>query len=175
MSDSQWISRRRILVGVLAFSGLAVLVGPQAFRLIRDFAQPSGALDQSTRAAMVRMARLLYPHDAISDDVYGEVLDGALTRVASDSAFADALRAAEEGLNARQPQPFVDLDEPAQIAAMQALENQPFFAPIQEAVRSRLYNHPAVWALVGYEGPSFERGGYLNQGAGVIDWLPEGQ
>jgi hypothetical protein len=27
--------------------------------------------------------------------------------------------------------------------------------------------------MLGYEGPSFERGGYLNRGAGDIDWLPE--
>src|SRR5262245_54118828 len=169
------LSRRRLLIGAVAFSGLAVLLGPPAIRFLRDFVQSAGTLDEGTRAAMVRMARLLYPHDAIADDVYAEVLDQALTAVAGDAAFAETLSAAETALNAHQPQPFVDLDEAAQIAAMQAVESQPFFASIQEAVRSRLYNHPAVWALVGYEGHSFARGGYLNQGAGVIDWLPEGQ
>jgi hypothetical protein len=169
------LSRRRFVIGAVAFAGAAVLLGPSTLRLIGEFARPQGALDPSTRAAMLRMARLLYPHDAISDDVYAEVLDDALTAVASDTAFADTLRMAEEALNAQQPQAFVDLDEAAQIAAMQVVERERFFAPIQEAVRSRLYNHPAVWALVGYEGPSFERGGYLNQGAGVIDWLPEAQ
>jgi len=175
MSETRKIGRRQILIATIAFSGLAVLAGPPAFRLIRDFVQPNGTLNEGTRAAMVRMARLLYPHDAIPDDVYAEVLDGALSSVASDTAFADTLSAAETALNAQQPQAFIDLDGAAQIAAMQAVEDQPFFAPIQEAVRTRLYNHQAVWAVVGYEGPSFERGGYLNQGAGVIDWLPEAQ
>ena len=167
------ISRRRLIIGAVAFAGVAVLIGPSALRLIRDFVQPAGAPDQGTRAAMVRMARLLYPHDAISDEVYAEVLDVALTAVVNDTAFAETLSAAEVALNAEQPQPFVEIGESAQIAAMQAVENQPFFAPIQEAVRTRLYNHPAVWALVGYEGPSYERGGYLNQGAGEVDWLLE--
>jgi hypothetical protein len=27
--------------------------------------------------------------------------------------------------------------------------------------------------MLGYEGPSFARGGYINRGAGEIDWLPE--
>jgi hypothetical protein len=169
------LSRRRFVIGAVAFSSLAVLLGPPAFRFIRDFANPARALDPATRAAMVRMARLLYPHDSITDEVYADVLDGALTSAATESAFAETLRAAETALDAQQPRRFVDLDEAAQIAAMQAVESQPFFLLIQEAVRSRLYNHPAVWALVGYEGPSFERGGYLNQGAGVIDWLPEAQ
>jgi hypothetical protein len=173
MSDPQKVSRRRLLIATIAFSGLAVLGGPPAFRLIRDFVQPDGALNEGARTAMVRMARLLYPHNAIPDDVYAEVLNGALKSVAGDTAFADTLSAAEAALNALQPQAFTELDEAAQIAAMHAVEGQPFFAPIQEAVRSRLYNHPEVWALVGYEGPSYRRGGYLNQGAGVIDWLPE--
>jgi hypothetical protein len=175
MGDAMFdnLSRRRFVIGAVAFAGAAVLLGPPALRFIRDFAQPRGTIDPSTRAAMLRMARLLYPHDTISDEVYAEVLDGALTAVANDTAFGETLSSAETALNAQQPQLFMDLDEAAQIAAMQAVESQAFFASIREAVRSRLYNHPAVWALVGYEGPSFERGGYLNQGAGVIDWLPE--
>jgi hypothetical protein len=174
MADND-ISRRRLLIGAVAFSGLAVLLGPSVIRFIRGFVQPGAALDAGTRRAMVRMARLLYPHDAISDEVYAEVLDSALTSVANDTTFADTLRAAEDALNAQQPQAFMALDEDAQVAAMRAVEGQPFFAAIQLAVQSRLYNHPAIWALLGYEGPSFQRGGYLNQGAGVIDWLPEGQ
>jgi hypothetical protein len=166
------IARRRVLVGALALSGLAFVLGPPALRLIRDFSV-ADALNETTRAAMVRMARLLYPHDAVPDDTYANVLDGALTSVAGDPTFADTLTVAEEALNTQQPQSFVDLDESAQLAAMRAVESQPFFATIQEAVRSRLYNHPAVWAVVGYEGPSFEKGGYLNRGAGVIDWLLE--
>ncbi len=50
-----------------------------------------------------------------------------------------------------------------------------FFAAIQWAVKIRVYNHPAIWELLDYEGPSFEQGGYLNRGAGEIDWLPEAE
>jgi len=121
---------------------------------------------------MVRMARLLYPHDAISDAVYEEAFDQALTAVANDDAFADTLRVAEEALNTQQEANFVDLDEAAQLAALKATEQTEFFATIQSAIRAQLYYHPAVWQLVGYEGPSYQQGGYLNRGAGEIDWLP---
>jgi hypothetical protein len=49
------------------------------------------------------------------------------------------------------------------------------FAAIQAAVQTRLYNHPAVWARLGYEGPSYDKGGYIGRGAGRVDWLPEGR
>ena len=63
------------------------------------------------------------------------------------------------------------LDEEDQLAAMIAVEQMDFFAVIRGAVSQRLYYHPAIWALLGYEGPSFQQGGYLNRGAGDIDWL----
>lgn len=161
--------RRRFLVAAVAFAGL----GLSGVRAGKAWAQTAGGQIDSTAPA-VRAARLLYPHDAIGDDVYAEVLDAALAATASDGSLAAALDAAQAALDGQQPTPFVERDEAAQIASLEAIRNEPFFAALQGAVRSRLYNHEAVWALIGYEGPSFARGGYLNRGAGVIDWLPEG-
>jgi len=30
-----------------------------------------------------------------------------------------------------------------------------------------------LWQVLGYQGPSFELGGYLNRGFNDLDWLPE--
>jgi hypothetical protein len=30
-----------------------------------------------------------------------------------------------------------------------------------------------TWELVGYEGPSFGKGGYLERGFDDLDWLPD--
>lgn len=169
-------SRRRFLVASIAFSGLASgTLGPSVLRLSRAWAQSGANLDQGTLDAMVRVARLLYPHDAISDEVYSEVLNQALTATAADGSFAGVLRTAEDVLNAQQPADFVALGEEAQIAAMTAVEDVDFFAVIRGAVSQRLYYQPAIWALLGYEGPSYQQGGYLNRGAGEIDWLPEAE
>jgi len=169
-------SRRKFLVGVIAFSGVAACTrGPSPVQLSTAFTQPSDQLDQGTRQAMVRMARLLYPHDAISDEVYVEVLDQALASTAEDEGLADTLKVTEETLNAQQSGNFIDLSEEDQIAALHAIESSEVFTIIQQAVRSHLYNHPVVWEHIGYEGPSYQQGGYLNRGAGEIDWLPETQ
>jgi hypothetical protein len=46
-----------------------------------------------------------------------------------------------------------------------------------EAVRSKaivtLYDDHEVWSLLGYEGPSFEHGGYLDRGFDDLSWLPD--
>jgi len=36
-----------------------------------------------------------------------------------------------------------------------------------------LYNLPEVWEALGYEGASFDKGGYLTRGFNDLDWLPE--
>jgi hypothetical protein len=168
--------RRKFLVAVVTFTGVgAGTFGTALLRVGRAWAQAGPALDGSTRDALVRMARLLYPHDAISDEVYGQALDAALTSTSGDASFADTLRQAETALDAQQDAKFVELDEAEQLAALGAVEGSAYFGVIQQAVRSRFYNHAAVWEHLGYGGPSFAQGGYLNRGAGEIDWLPEAE
>ena len=164
--------RRRFIVAAITFVGVgAGAVGPLGLRVGRAWAQGGAGLDPSTKSAMVRMARLLFPHNAIADDVYADVIDEALTSTAADASFAGTLRQAEATLDGQST--FVELDEASQLAALRAVEGTDFFSAIHVAVRSRFYNHPAVWKHLGYGGPSFAQGGYLNRGAGEVDWLAE--
>ena len=34
-----------------------------------------------------------------------------------------------------------------------------------------IYGNPEVWPLFGYEGPSADKGGYIDRGFDDIDWL----
>jgi len=36
-----------------------------------------------------------------------------------------------------------------------------------------LYNDQEVWDTLGYEGPSFDKGGYIGRGFNDLDWLPD--
>ena len=52
-----------------------------------------------------------------------------------------------------------------------AIERTPFFAKIRAGMVTGLYNQKEVWTLLGYEGSSFEHGGYLERGFNDLDWL----
>ena len=168
------LGKRRFLVACVALSGLAATpLGPAVFRASRAWAQADGAPDTASSEALVRLARLLYPHDAVGDEVYGEVLDQVLASSANDPSLRDHLAQAHAALDGHQQADFVDLDEATQIAVMQAVEDNDFFLAIQGTVRSSLYRHPQVWEHLGYDGPSWAQGGFLNRGAGDIDWLED--
>ena len=67
----------------------------------------------------------------------------------------------------------IDAVPEQQLAALRSIESQPYFAQIQGTIANRLYSHPEVWDMLGYEGASWQKGGYVDRGSGDIDWLPE--
>jgi hypothetical protein len=170
--NHQQLTRRRFLVSIIALSAAAgSALRSDLFAVSRAWAESASSLEVSLREAMLRMARLLFPHDALSDDVYAEVLDMALSSTASSDEFAVHLDAAAAALDEKSGNSWQKLDEAAQLAAMRSIEAEPYFVAIREHVRLGIYNSPAFWEHVGYLGPSKGFGGYLHRGAGDIDWL----
>jgi hypothetical protein len=172
--DRCTLTRRRFVVAVIALSGAAgAALDPGLFRLSRAWAESPGELGEAVLAAMVRLARLLYPHEALADAVYADVLDRALSDPAADPAFGAELDAAYAALAERSGGAWRELDAAAQVDLMRNIETEAWFTAIQNRVRAGIYNAPAFWKHIGYPGPSKDFGGYLHKGAGEIDWLPE--
>lgn len=167
------LTRRRFIAAIIVLSAAAgTTTGPNLFSLGRTWAKSKDPVDESTLRAMVKMARLLFPHEALSDKVYAEVLDQALSDVASGSVFAKQLEEASAALDDVSGGFWQDLDAAAQVKAMQNIETAPYFGTILAAVSGNLYSHPDTWKMLGYGGPSFKFGGYVDHGSGDIDWLP---
>lgn len=161
-------TRRRFLVAAVALSGIA-----GGLRASQAWAQSEDTLDEKSRRTLIAAARRMFPHESISDAVYLEVLDAALAAAASGAALINPIAAAELALDAAVSERFLDAGIDEQINGLRAIEHTSFFQTIRSAVLTGIYNHAAVWALIGYGGPSWQQGGYLNRGAGEIDWLPE--
>lgn len=158
-------TRRRFMVAALALAGVSL--SPAALRQSRVWAQSGGRPD----ATMIRIARSLAPHDALSDDDYADVLNVALDAMAG--SLDDQLGAAETALDDASGGDFMSADTETQLAALTSIQGAAFFPGILWAVKTFLYSHPAGWRALDYEGPSWQQGGYMNRGAGEIDWLPE--
>lgn len=165
------LGRRRFIVAAVTMSAGAIVAGPSVLSLGRAWAL--GGEQAISRNALAAMARQMYPHEALNDAVYAEVMEQAMALVANDALFAELVDEATRALDAATGTSFVDAPPGAQLAALQTIDDRAFFTAIRGAVGNRLYNHPATWTLIRYEGSSWEKGGYLERGAGEIDWLPE--
>ncbi|MDX1403448.1 MAG: hypothetical protein R3192_02870 [Woeseiaceae bacterium] len=164
------LSRRRFLVAAMTATGLAS-AGIGGTMLATPFSWVRAAEGDAEQLA--RIARLLFPHDKLTDAVYVEVIDSVITSAAGDASLASMLDQATTALNSFVQGNWLDAGELRQIAAMQSIQDETFFAAILDNVRFRFYNHAKVWQHIGYPGSSVEFGGYIDRGFDDIDWLPE--
>lgn len=104
----------------------------------------------------------------------------ALERVAQkvvDSANDDPwlsfkLRAGLDSLDGLVRGSFTDLDTDAAGRVLLHVADADFFVHIRQTAIVNLYEDEDVWEVLGYEGPSFDQGGYLHRGFDDLDWLP---
>jgi len=68
---------------------------------------------------------------------------------------------------------FAELSEGNRLKVLKAREDSAFFQKVRGTTVTTLYNNPLVWRHFGYEGPSFEFGGYLERGFDDVSWLPD--
>ncbi len=75
---------------------------------------------------------------------------------------------------AKFKQPYINVGwEEERVKLLEDMENSEFFQLIRKDLVVSLYNQKEAWPKFGYEGSSFEHGGYLHRGFDDIDWLSE--
>jgi hypothetical protein len=128
-------------------------------------------LGSRTMATITAAARIMYPHDALPDDVYASVGEKLSEAAREDSAVAETIGDGVSALNGGQP--FAKLSADEQLEMLKGIEGSDFFELLRSTAVVEVYSDQRTWQLVGYEGPSFDKGGYINRGFNDLDWLPD--
>jgi hypothetical protein len=120
-------------------------------------------------ATITAAARTMYPHDALPDDVYARVGEKLAEAAREDSEAARTIEDGVSALNAGPP--FAGLPADEQLEALKEMEGSGFFELVRSTAVTEVYSDQRTWQLVGYEGPSFDKGGYVDRGFNDLDWL----
>ncbi len=128
-------------------------------------------LDPHCTATLVAMARQLFPHDALDDAPYAEVVR-AIEGAADDERLGLIVEGVEL-LDSAMEAPFVALPDERKVEVLKEIEGSDFFNDIRGATVRTLYRNPVVWARFGYEGPSSHLGGYVKRGFDDATWVPD--
>ena len=170
-SGPKGLTRRQLLSRATA-AGASFVVGAGFM------AAPNGAwamqttnLKPETMASLVQMARDIYPHDHVADEYYAIAVKGYDTAEAAEGIEAGvaALDAMAQGKGHAS---YLAMGwERDRVDILRAREDNPFFHQIRGGLVTGLYNQKAVWPLFGYEGASYEFGGYIDRGFDDINWL----
>jgi hypothetical protein len=128
-------------------------------------------LSRRTVATIAVVARTMYPHDVLPDDVYARVGERLADAAREDPVTARTIEEGASALNGARS--FVELSADEQLEVLRAMESSAFFELVRSTAVVEVYSDERTWQLLGYEGPSFEKGGYINRGFNDLDWLPD--
>ncbi len=166
---------RRQLLGTTAAVALAAGVMTTAFGR-RALAAAGFSDDQ--KLTLLRVARDIYPHETLLDNApYQAVIDAIVAEAGKDAKVADLVNAGladlEKRANGTYKSNYVAVKDPLQREGiLRQIELTDFFQKIRGGLLFGLYNNKALYPKFGYDGSSWEKGGFVNDPSfGKVDWL----
>lgn len=168
------VSRRDFLAtsGAITFAvGAGMVTGPQG-----AWAVSVKNLKPETMQTLIQMARDIYPHDHLADKYYAGAVAGYDDQAGEDKdlkyLIEDGVTALDAMAAAQHGGRYVGVGwESDRVVLLEQIQDGPFFQKIRGGLVTGIYGNPEVWPLFGYEGPSADKGGYIDRGFDDIDWL----
>jgi hypothetical protein len=168
------VSRREFMVtgGAAAFviTSVSIIHTKEAWGL------EVKALKPATMRTLIQVARDIYPHERLADKFYAVALMGYDEQAQKDAELKDLIEMGVSGLDLRSRdkhhRPYADVTTEAdRVAMLKEIEGTRFFQKIRSGLVTGLYNNKDIWPVFGYEGSSWEQGGYIHRGFNDLDWL----
>jgi Gluconate 2-dehydrogenase subunit 3 len=166
---------RRQLLGTTAL--LALTAGLLTTPFAR-YAVAADAFSAEQKLLLLKIARDIYPHDTLLDNApYQAVIDNVLKEAEKDEKVAklvtDGLADVNKRANATFKSNFVDIKSPAsREAVLRQVELTDFFQKIRSGLMFGLYANKDVYTKMGYDGPSYQNGGFIKHPSfGKVDWI----
>ena len=163
------LGRRELLKGAAA--GTVVIMSGALISPTEAWGLEVKVLKPETMQTLLLMARDIFPHDRIANRYYAIACKGY-----DDESMKDLV---EEGIasldaeaQAKYGAPYSGVGwEADRVAILRQVEGSPLFQKVRGDLVVSLYNQQEVWAILGYEGESASKGGYIDRGFDDIDWL----
>lgn len=177
VSEQSKINKRRSFLRNSGCAALGATVIP-AIGLVASpqdaYAQSFSTLSELVGRTLMRMARDIYPHDKVADKYYAGVISSY--DKATDAGLKNLVNEGVSKLNAAATKRFGKSyaevpSEGDRLVLLYAIEQTPFFQKVRNDLLYGIYNNKEIWPLFGYEGSSWEKGGYIERGYNDIDWL----
>ena len=152
-------------VAALIISGSAIMSPTEAWGLEVQHLKPE------TMQTLIQVARDIYPHDRVADRFYAtacKAFDKADTKddVETGIELLNTLANAQFGVDYKAVGWEAD-----RVSILKQIEKSPMFQAVRGSLVVGLYNQKELWPIFGYQGASFDKGGYIERGFNDIDWL----
>ncbi len=169
LSRRDFLQGSGLLIGRIAAGSALAALAPSTV-----WAVELKKLTTAQGQTLMAFGRTLYPHDRLPDAVYALLVKDLDAAVSADPAKATLLTEGLAGLDkAAAGGAFARADAAERLSIAKAIEGKPFFALVRGQCITSLYDNEIAWQVFGYEGPAWDKGGYITRGFQDLKWLPE--
>jgi hypothetical protein len=157
-----------VLMGSLVAGSTLALLAPSTV-----WAVELKTLSQAEGETLMKMGRVLYPHQKLPDAVYALLAKDLDAGASGDAKLAKELKDGIAALNKATGGDFGKASAAAQLKSVKAIQGKPFFSTVRGKCITSLYDNDMAYATFGYPGSAWEKGGYITRGFQDLKWLPE--
>ncbi len=161
LARREFLKGSGILIGTIATGSVLAALAPSPV-----WAVELKNLSKAEGETLMAMGRTLYPHKKLPDAVY------ALLAKDLDGKADDALHSGIKALDKAAGGSFVKANAATRLKLVKAIEGTPFFNTVRGQCVTSLYDNDMAFAVFGYPGSSWEKGGYITRGFQDLKWLP---
>lgn len=122
---------------------------------------------------LVALIRAAFPHEGVPDAAYERAAAEVKKRAEQTPWMRIKLASGLDSLEGLVEGRFAELSPEEALPVLRRIQHTPFFGFVRQTTVVTLYEDEEVWEVLGYEGPSFDKGGYIDRGFDDLDWLPD--
>ncbi len=161
LARREFLKGSGVLMGTIATGSALALLAPSTV-----WALELKTLSKAQGQTLMALGRVLYPHKKLPDAVY------ALLAKDLDGKADAALQAGIQALDQAAGGSFVKAPAAKKLQLVKAIEGTPFFNAVRGQCITSLYDNDMAYAVFGYPGSAWEKGGYITRGFQDLKWLP---
>ena len=168
LARREFLKGSGLLMGTLVSGSLLATLAPST-----AWALELKKLSTAEGQTLMAMGRILFPHKKLPDAVYALLAKDLDGKAAGDAGAAKMLQDGSAWLNKSGGGNFAKASEKQRNDIVRSMEGTAFFATVRGQCITSLYDNDMAYAVFGYPGSAWEKGGYITRGFQDLKWLPE--
>jgi len=152
-----------VLTGTIATGSVLTALAPSPV-----WALELKQLTSGEGKTLMAVGRVLYPHKKLPDAVYALLAKDLDGNAGALPVVRDGIAALDKAAGGS----FIKVPAAKKLELVKAIEGTPFFNTVRGQCITSLYNNDMAFAVFGYPGASWVKGGYITRGFQDLKWLP---
>ncbi len=167
LARREFLKGSGVLFGTLAAGTLLASLAPS-----NAWALELKTLSTAQGQTLMAMGRVLYPHQKLPDAVYALLAKDLDAKASTDAGAAKLMKDGVAWLDQSAGGSFEQASPLRKESIVRSMEGTQFFSTVRGQCITSLYDNDMAFAVLGYPGSSWEKGGYITRGFQDLKWLP---